>query len=392
MTFPTGKQIALPPSLESAREAARKAVLPIKAADSNTEADQKFLFTATRTDAGRKLPPYYLVYFLLVDLLGFPNLGRFEKLAWSVPIDFEGLAYLIDHRKFGVGVFAREGEESERQARRIVGLIHNGVAVAKPFFRWMAENAVRASELNVRNVGIKLFQRYEFFRDKFRIMAAEADALRQARLHEQRQREFPFHLHSTRLPKAASWIELSALFTHPDFRMSEGAGWLALAAIEAFFGWTEHIFIHLAILLGHATTGAEVTDMAEADWSTKFKRAFDVSDRATKNHFDKLVAIRRQLRNFMAHGAFGKGGEAFSFHSKTGAVPVALDHKPPRTQFSLSPELAFDDEEAIAAIEAFISSCGQGRVNRRKSISKRANYLLSSHMRVTEHTAMQWPL
>jgi hypothetical protein len=154
MTFPTGKQIALPPSLESAREAARKAVLPIKAADSNTEADQKFLFTATRTDAGRKLPPYYLVYFLLVDLLGFPNLGRFEKLAWSVPIDFEGLAYLIDHRKFGVGVFAREGEESERQARRIVGLIHNGVAVAKPFFRWMAENAVRASELNVRNVGI----------------------------------------------------------------------------------------------------------------------------------------------------------------------------------------------------------------------------------------------
>jgi hypothetical protein len=99
--------------------------------------------------------------------------------------------------------------------------------------------------------------------------------------------------------------------------------------------------------------------MAE-DWSTKFKRAFDVSDRATKNHFDKLVAIRRQLRNFMAHGAFGKGGEAFSFHSKTGAVPVALDHKPPRTQFSLSPELAFDDEEAIAAIEAFISFMWSG--------------------------------
>ncbi len=360
MTVLVGKPMVLPAELEAVREAARKAVIPIKAADSNTDADQNFLFTATRTEAGRKLPSYYLVYFLLVDLLGFPNLGRFEKLAWSVPIDFDGVAYLIEHRKFGVGVFAREGDEWEKQAKTIVRLIHNGVAAATPFFRWMAESAVCASRLNVRNVSIKLFRRYEFFRDRYRLMIAESHALRQAREQETRQRQFSFHLHSTRLPKAASWLELAALFTHPDIKTSEDASWLALAAIEAFFGWTEHIFIHLAILQGRVATGAEVADMAKSDWGTKFKRAFDLSDRIAKMHFDTLVIIRRQLRNFMAHGAFGKGGEAFSFHSKVGAVPVALDHNPSKPQFSLTPELAFDDEDAVAAIEAFISFIWSG--------------------------------
>jgi hypothetical protein len=55
--------------------------------------------------------------------------------------------------------------------------------------------------------------------------------------------------------------------------VSEDASWLALAAIEAFFGWTEHVFIHLAILQGRVTSGAEVVEIAEADWATKFKKA-----------------------------------------------------------------------------------------------------------------------
>jgi hypothetical protein len=48
-----------------------RAISPIKPADASTRAEPNFLFTAKRTIAGRSLPPYYLVYFLLVNLLGF---------------------------------------------------------------------------------------------------------------------------------------------------------------------------------------------------------------------------------------------------------------------------------------------------------------------------------
>lgn len=361
MTFPVGKPITLPAQLEPVREAARKAILPLIEANSKTQADSKFLFNARRTDAGRKLPPYYLVYFLLVDLLGFPNLGRFEKIDWSVPVDLNGAAYLIDHRKFGVGVFAHEGEQGEKDAKRIVGLIHSGVAAAKPFFKWMAENAVQASKFNVRNTGIKLYKRYEFFKEKFQLTAADAEQLRLDREQRDQQRDFLYgQAYSSRLPKEASWLEYSEIFTHKDFLKAENAGWFALAAVEAFFGWTEHIFIHLAILQGRITTGAEVTEMADSDWGTKFKRTFDLNDNVTNKHFEKLITIRRQVRNFMAHGAFGKGGEAFSFHSSAGAVPVAFDHNSAKTEFSLTPELAFEDQEAIAAIESFISFMWSG--------------------------------
>ena len=56
------------------QEKCRRLLAPMKPADARTKAPSRdFLFSAARSDAGRKLPPYYLVYFLLVELLGFEN-------------------------------------------------------------------------------------------------------------------------------------------------------------------------------------------------------------------------------------------------------------------------------------------------------------------------------
>ena len=68
--------LVLPSELEKTRHAASKALGVIKPADSNTLSDPNFLFTAQRTNAGRDLPPYYLVYFLLVELLNFKDLVK----------------------------------------------------------------------------------------------------------------------------------------------------------------------------------------------------------------------------------------------------------------------------------------------------------------------------
>ena len=206
---------------------------------------------------------------------------------------------------------------------------------------------------------------------------------------DQLQREFPFSLYSARF-KDANWLELYEQFSHAWIRKSEDASWFALAAIEAFFGWTEHVFIHLAILQGQVTSGDDVVEMAEADWGAKFKKAFDLTDKATKKHFDELLTIRRQLRNFMAHGAFGKESEAFSFHSKTGAVPVALNHKPSRPEFSLTPELAFEDAEAIAAVEAFISFMWSGVREPAKSYIQESELPLFYRVQVMVPTSRQW--
>lgn len=153
---------------------ATQAIVPIKPADVKFWKNIKFQATAKRLHAGRNLPPYYLVYFLLCELLDFPNLGMGEKVAWSVPIVYKGNPFLIEHQKFGLGIFVQETEENNFQAKQIVTLLSKGVKVGQPFFDWLATEAVKESKVNVINNSIKLFERYKFLRDSYHFHNTEA--------------------------------------------------------------------------------------------------------------------------------------------------------------------------------------------------------------------------
>jgi hypothetical protein len=332
------KKISLPARLDPVRDAARRALGPIIPATSDSCADKNFLFDAKRTNAGRELPPYYLVYFLLVELLGFKNLGQFEKVSWSVPVDFNRRAFLIEHRKFGVGVFAHDPDSEEDAAREIVRRIKKAVEVAGPFFDWLAEQAAAGSALNVVNNSEDLYQRFAYFREAYRKRVAEADAIKDKVIIEK--------------DKSADGGEWTA-YKYPARTVQTEARWLALAAIESFFSWTEHVFIHVAILSGKLTTGADVACVAESEWSEKFKCALDISDPTSKQLYDRLLEIRRELRNFVAHGAFGKEGRAFQFHSSAGAVPVLLPHRAGNKTFRIGEFLTFDDNAALDVIDKF---------------------------------------
>ena len=335
--------VALPRELELTRAAARRAIGSIKPADPS--AHKNFPFSGERTNGGRSLPPYYLVYFLLVDLLGFPNLGQFEKVAWSVPIEFDGQVFWIEHRKLGLGVFIDNPAAHEAQAEDIVRLIKKGVKEAAPFFAWLASQAVEGSKLNVSNRSESLFSRFEYLLGLHRKVSAEAEARANERHVETRQTAGGGTVTTTH---------------YPAWELKDNAKWLALAAIEAFYSWTEHSFIHIAILSGKLTTGNEVADLAKSEWETKFKRAFGITNPETKKFFDKLILIRRQLRNFITHGAFGKEGRAFRFHSGAGAVPVRLAYQAGHPRFSLSGEPAFSEPDAIETIEEFIRHLWSG--------------------------------
>ena len=61
--------------------------------------------------------------------------------------------------------------------------------------------------------------------------------------------------------------------------------------MEAFFSWTEHVFIHIAVLRGACTTGREVSQLASADWSTKLKAALDIGEPEMQVLYDEMVII-----------------------------------------------------------------------------------------------------
>lgn len=339
------RQTSVPGRFAETQRAASEAIAPIRPADGNTKARNDTLLSAVRSKAGEMLPEYYLVYFLLVELLGFRDLGKFEKLAWSVPIDFNGKAYLIEHRKFGIGVFVQDRETDEPACAEIVKLICQGVKVAKPFFDWLAEQAVYDSKLNVVNESRELFSRYQYFHQTYQDIHNEAERRSEERIVQE-------HTGSG----GGRWTTI----TIPAYELRKKSQWIGQAAIDAFFSWTEHVFIHIAILTGKVKSGSEVQKLAKSFWHVKFDSALDRNDDLTKDLYDKLSTIKEQMRNFMAHGAFGKRGEAFHFHSSAGAVPVLLAERQGVYGPTIEGEVAFEEALALEIIERFIAHLWSG--------------------------------
>jgi hypothetical protein len=326
-----------PDDIETLRRRVEKILDPIASAvEKQTKADKNFLFTASRTDAGRSLPPYYQVYFLFVDLLGYKNLGQFEKVSWSVPIDYNGTAYLLEHRKLGMGLFASDKENQEAECQEIVKRITKAVRVAHSYFEWVANEAAKRSDLNVLNHSLRLHDRYMFFIDEYKEKIKEANTRKDERIRTEYS--------------STSWsIEI------PYYGLKKESEWLAISAIDAFYSFTEHVFIHAAILKGMLLTGEDVANLADKDWASKFKSCLDIQDQDVKNHYDQLVSIKRQIRNYVAHGAFGKNGEAFQIHTGAGAVPLLMPHQKGSSRFSMQSGIEFNEEEAIKAVEEFMS-------------------------------------
>lgn len=352
----TQQPSALPPEILRIHEAALNALQDLEPAGvPRSDAEGRGLMLSSRTNGGRGLPAYYLVYFLLIDLLGFPSLGKWEKTAWTVPVRYRGRLYGIEHRKMGLGIFAPNldptarmsgtpDEQAEEDARAIAALITKAISIAGPYFHWRAEQAISTPDLNVINKSEGLFDRYEYFRDRFRTLSDEAEQRKAERNIEKRSMS-----DGTVITSGSS----------PSFALHREAEWNAQAAIEAFFSWTEHAFIHLAILQGKLLSGDDVARLAESDWKVKFKAALDVAETQTKLHYDTLLDLRAQVRNFVAHGAFGKRGEAFRFHSGAGSAPVILTNNQ-KHKFSLTGRPAFDERLAIAEVESFLQHLWSG--------------------------------
>ena len=169
-----GKEFLTEREIQEIHKRTAVAISPLESADESAP-----YFYGMRTLAGQKLPPYYLVYFLLVDLLGFRHGGPQEKVAWSIPVEIDGSVAMIEHRKLGLGVFEpHEAGQShslgpalpknEAIATQIVQSIEKGIKAATPFFNHLASVAVSGSHLNVVNNSGWLYERYEYLRDEFR--------------------------------------------------------------------------------------------------------------------------------------------------------------------------------------------------------------------------------
>lgn len=311
-------------------------------------------FWGIRSEAGHSLPRYYLVYFLLVDLLGFNFHGPEEKVAFSIPVKIENTTLIVEYRKMGLGIFINDKKDEDKA---ILKCIKSGVKAGTEYFNYIADEAAKSSNLNVTNNSNELYELFCYFSccyDDKNKQIVEAEA--KSKLHVQNNSNFSLD---------NNWFfssQINYIFESSNeiTSLRKEAMWYAITAIESFSNWTEHIFILLAILKGKIKIGVDVFDKIGEEWKTKFKLAIDINPPEMKLFYDRLTKLRQKIRNFVSHGSFGKDGQTLQFHSSVGAVPLLMPHRQNKEHFKFGNGIDFLAPEAMELLKEFIKKMWSG--------------------------------
>ncbi len=268
-----------------------------------TLARNDFLLNPYESEFSSLLPDGDLIYILFINFLEFKNLGRSEKISWSIPIDYQGKLFLLELRKSGLGLFMQDEIDDEKRSKEIICHINKAIKSYKPFLKDIKKNIFNTHEIILNNNFCNLFERYEYFQKSFKKIIKE-------------------YVLEHRKNKEDVILSLS-LYLRPECREAQH---IAIAMIYAFFDLTEHLFVLIyAISSKENIDGKEILRILKKNWKEKYIKIFNVEqNKEEKTFFDKLVLIRKELRNFIIHGSFGKNGEEFSFASSIGSVPMSL--------------------------------------------------------------------
>ena len=324
-----------PPNLTTIKRGALAELSPLVPAAPEETPRLSDLSRLTLSHTETDLPEHHLVYMLLVDLLEFYDHGRAENTLWSIPIKLRNTIFVLEFGKSGFRWFTNGGRTSETHAMvsEIVKCITLAVAKSSDYFQWQADVAAKGSNLTIENRSIQLYDRYLYF---YHLYESKCESI----LEKQTK------VAGTRLEQIEDLFGLQLL--------KQEASWIAQSAIEAFFGWTEHVFVQLAIFTSENMTGNRVVDLAHSNWQKKYERVFDMNDSTSKFHYLNLCEIRNSLRNPFAHGLIRKDFSGICFHSRIGAIPLNSRSHAAISSWWFSANVGASEKESLSKIADFI--------------------------------------
>lgn len=325
-------------SLEKTYENALRAIAPI-------EKPQSENFGSGNMMVFRGIPhnEYYLIFLLLADLLGFKYLGPSEKVAYIIPIEFEGHRHSIVYAKFGMRIEYHEGGDG----KAVYAALKKGMKVAKPYYLWRAEQASVSSDLNLISKCPQLWNKYAFLKEQSETLMQKFETEKDNAVVKKGYNE----------DGSLRWTSVS----YPAYELRSQSLWLHETAVDAFFAWCEQALVHLAVLMGKLTSGKEIAELLKREFGEKCKLILDLSDADDKSSYDDIQDLRVQLRNYVAHGSFGKDGSTFQFHSRVGAVPLRILDNGDNSRFLFGTDSSRDWESDHVRIESFVSRLWSGK-------------------------------
>jgi len=275
---------------------------------------------------GQKMPPNYMVFFMLVHLKKFDyEYQPMEKVLWEIPFQYENAAFYFTVRKSGF--YLMSGTEDIDLIKRLLRRINNAIKIVDRMISPLLKEVVNKGDITFENQGGFLFQRYLYFKSK------------------------AYESYSTKDKEPKDIHEAISSLNHKMKTTREGF-FNTQAMLDAYFSYQEHLLILLLPFSGFVKEKENISKIIAGNWSEKFKRVLNVkNNKKAEQHYEKLHLIKEKYRNKYAHGGFEKeNGSLYAKVNKLGFIPVRMDA---HEHFSFMPIDDMDFNEICGVIDEF---------------------------------------
>lgn len=271
-----------------------------------------------------QLPVPWLAHLVLVQVLGAEDLGIAEKVRWRVAFRFDGVEAMLAHQKFGVRLYlghqsADTGPALVRPAE-VVNKLNTVIrAVEADSLAGVSRQRVNEANVTVMNQHARLRRAYGYFRSNAEELLAASTAP---------DTGVGTSEDGTRLDELVVGPgAFTAMMAGPSrgWRRLEEGSFQAVAAINAYFSWLEHVLVLMHAFTRESPGNGRLRAHIGDKWGTKFRVIFSADDKSAAKVVSNLYDVAETYRNPFGHGGFDKRLGTVGVHLEgIGAVPARL--------------------------------------------------------------------
>ena len=281
----------------------------------------------------------YIVFIILAHLKKMSFGGRWEKVAWEIPIKYKGVPFMLSHRKFGF--FISSSEESEEINKLGIELIEN-LHKAIPYAEKLVEPDIRAlvqtGEISIDNQYSSILLRYQFFKENAKKEFRKKNI----------GKDFKINYEGSKRAATNSY--------HKYLKLVNAKYYFITAMLDSYFSLLEHTFVLLLPFIPtYISEEINLETFISYNWKQKYKLIFPLAnDKTALQLLERLDKIKEDFRNPMSHGYLLKDGNSFYVHFKNlGAIPVTLTKSERNLKYGFETKLHFTFEDICKCFDEF---------------------------------------
>lgn len=252
----------------------------------------------------------YIVFIIFVYLKKFKFSGKWEKVAWEIPIRFKDAPFILTHRKFGFEIISTtESEYVNKLAIEAIAQIHKAIKYAEALIEPVIQNQLKSGNVTLDNEYANIKNRYDFFRES---ASKEFDNIEESK------------------NQTIEWdkgFEEAMKSYNKSLKKINAGEYFMTGMLDAYFSLLEHtLVLLLPFLKDLELSELNLENFIGENWKNKFKIIYSLNtDKEALKIFERLDKIKESYRNPLTHGYFQKNGHSFYIHMKNlGAIPMTL--------------------------------------------------------------------